>query len=185
MTPTANSAQQSGARRYGKPPPSSLGGVSAKSLRIITPRGKLVIIAVVCSLFAATGIVTVALSPETMLNLIVGVAAVGFFGVGGGISLISLWRRSLILEADAEGIRFSHRTLIEWKGVERVGTTSTQLGIRLRNPDALIAQDPRGFSREELRETRRSSGGWDLVFAENLLDRTPSDAAAAINAQRP
>lgn len=143
------------------------------------------IIAAVCSLFAAMGVVTVALSPETMLNLIIGVAAVGFFGIGGGISLISLWRRSLLLEADADGIRFSHRTLIEWSGVERVGSTSSQLGIRLRNPDSLIAQDPRGFSRDELRENRRSSGGWDLVFADNLLDRSPADAAAAINAQRP
>lgn len=85
---------------------------SAPPLVVITPRRKLVLLAVVTALFAAMGVVVLVLAPTKTLNLIVGVAAIGFFGVGGGYAITKQWRRSLVLRADETGVRVGHGLLV-------------------------------------------------------------------------
>jgi len=156
----------------------------APPVTIITPRGKLVVLAVVCAVFAAIGVVVYAVSPETVLNLVVGVGVVGFFGIGGGFSLLSLWRRSAILRADDDGIRVESRATVPWADVDRIGSTSSHLGIRLRRYDAL-ASDGRPEHAADALRTNRSVSGWDLTWPANLLDRSPAEAAAALSGRRP
>jgi hypothetical protein len=152
---------------------------------IVSPRGRLVILAVICLAIAALGVVVFLVAPTEVLNVVVGVGAVGFFGIGGGFSIVRLWRRSTILRADDAGIRIAGVGVVPWADVDRIGSTSSHLGIRLRRYDAVTGV-PRGeHTTESLRATRAASGGWDLTWAANVLDRSPAEAASALNARRP
>jgi len=156
-------------------------------LKIVSPRRSLVFLLVVCVLFTAMGVVILALAPTKTLNLIVGVAAIGFFGVGGGYSLVRQWRRSTVLVADDEGIRVTGAGRIPWADVDRIGVTSEGLGVRLRRYDAFLASTPaRGeHSATSLRAARTRNSGYDLLFAERLLGRTAGEAARDLQRRRP
>ncbi|HKT57925.1 MAG TPA: hypothetical protein VJR25_14265 [Microbacterium sp.] len=159
---------------------------SAPALVVITPRGKLVFLAVVTALFAVMGIVVVVLAPTKTLNLIVGVAAIGFFGVGGGYAITKQWRRSLVLRADDTGIRVGHGPLVPWSDIDRVGSNSAVFGIRLRRYDSLHSAGHAGVpSAAEMRANRKQPGGWDLVWPARVLDRFPGDAARDVLRRRP
>ncbi|MBU4465428.1 MAG: hypothetical protein KKH75_06240 [Actinobacteria bacterium] len=157
----------------------------APPVTLISPRRRLIVLAVICGVFAVMGVVTVALSPETTLNLIVGVGAFGFFGVGGGIAFVSQWRRSTILRADDDGIRVTGIGWAPWDDIDRIGSTSSMLGIRLRRYDTLLKGAPGVHTPTTLRATRAASGGWDLTWTSDLLDRTPQQAASDLLARRP
>lgn len=154
---------------------------------IVSPRRALIALIVVCVLFTAMGAVILALAPTKPLNLIVGTLAVGFFGVGGGISIVSQWRRSVVLKADDDGIRLGGGGTIPWADVDRVGATSTGLGVRLRRYDTLLRTAPRsaGHTAQSLRESRTRNAGWDLTWAAKLLDRPAGEAARDIQRRRP
>jgi len=155
-------------------------------LTIITPRRKLVFLAVVSALFAAMGVVVVVLAPTKPLNLIVGLGAFGFFGVGGGFALTKQWRRSLVLRAGDTGIQIGRGPLVPWKDVDRVGSNATVFGIRLRRYDSLLSAGHAGIpSGEEMRANRKQPGGWDLVWPARVLDRSPGDAARDVLRRRP
>lgn len=158
--------------------------MSTSEITIVTPRRKLIGLAVVCAVFAVMGAIVLLVNPTATLNLIVGVAALAFFGVGGGWSIATQWRRSTILSADADGIRVRGVGTVAWADVDRVGAKGDLLGIRLRDPAALLETAPPAYTRESLRQTR-STSGFDLTWAANLLDRAPGEAAAAIEARRP
>jgi hypothetical protein len=155
-------------------------------LVLITPRRKLIFLAVVSALFAAMGIVVVVLAPTKPLNLIVGVGAFGFFGVGGGYALTRQWRRTLVLRADESGIRIGRGPLVPWKDVDRVGSNSSVFGIRLRRYDSVHSAGFAGIpSAEKMRANRKQPGGWDLVWPARVLDRSPGDAAREVLRRRP
>jgi hypothetical protein len=159
---------------------------SATPLVLITPRRKLIILAAFSLLFAVMGIVVVVLAPTKTLNLIVGIAAFGFFGVGGGYALTRQWRRALILRADDSGIRIGRGPLVPWKDVDRVGSNSSVFGIRLRRYDSVLSAGFAGIpSAEEMRANRKQPGGWDLVWPARVLDRSPGDAARDVLSRRP
>jgi hypothetical protein len=159
---------------------------SVPPLVIITPRRKLVFLAVVSALFAVMGIVVIILAPTKPLNLIVGFGAFGFFGVGGGYALTKQWRRTRVLSADDSGVRIGRGPLVPWKDVDRVGSNSTTLGIRLRRYDSVHSAGHAGIpSAEEMRGNRKQPGGWDLVWPARVLDRSPGDAARDILRHRP
>jgi len=160
---------------------------SADALTIVSPRRSLVFLLVICVLFTAMGIVVLALAPTKTLNLIVGVAAIGFFGVGGTVSLVNQWRRSVVLIADDSGIRVTGVGRVPWTDVDRIGTTGTSLGIRLRRYDALLASAPKKSEHTPatMRATRSTNAGYDLVFAERLLDRSAGEAARDLQRRRP
>jgi hypothetical protein len=163
--------------------------VSAPPVAIVTPRGKLIGLAVVCALFTAMGAVVLAVNPTETLNLVVGVAAMAFFGLGGGFSLASQWRRSTILSADDAGVHVrgaSRRAdvTLAWADVERFGADTTHLGLRLRDPAVLVAADPEAYARDALRATR-SRTGWDLTWPAPVLGRSPKEAASVLQARRP
>lgn len=158
--------------------------VSTPPVPIVSPRGRLVALAVVCALFAAMGVVILLLAPTETLNLIVGVAAIAFFGVGGGISLVTQWRRSRIIVADDEGVHITGVGTAPWADVERFGSDSTHLGLRLRRSSALLDGSPGEHTAESLRATRARTG-WDLTWPATALDRSPAEAAAALQARRP
>ncbi|MEU1973305.1 hypothetical protein ABZ477_16755 [Microbacterium sp. NPDC019599] len=156
----------------------------APPLRIVTPRGRLIGLAVFCAVITAMGVVVWLVAPTETLNIIVGAAAVGLFGVGGGFSLVGQFRRSTLVQADDDGIRLEGRARVPWRDVDRIGATPTALGIRLRSYDALTQAAPGMHSAESLRATR-SASGWDLLYEERLLDRPPREAAAALRARQP
>jgi hypothetical protein len=158
--------------------------VAAPPVSIVSPRGRLVALAVVCALFAAMGVVVLLLAPTETLNLIVGVAAAAFFGIGGGISIATQWRRSRILVADDEGVHVTGVGMAPWADVERFGADATHLGLRLRRSGALLDGAPAEYTPESLRETRTRTG-WDLTWPATQLDRAPSEAAAVLWARRP
>ncbi len=156
-------------------------------LRIVSPRRGLIVLAVVCALFAAMGVVILLLAPTKTLNVVVGTGAVGFFGVGGGWAFVSQWRRSVVVLADDEGIAFGGGGRVPWADVDRIGSTTTALGIRLRRYDALLASAPRGagHTAESLRASRAQNAGWDLVWPARLLGRSPGEAARDLQRRRP
>ncbi|MBN9188056.1 STM3941 family protein [Microbacterium sp.] len=156
----------------------------APELRIVSPRRNLIILAVVCLVFTVMGAVVVVLAPTATLNLIVGVGAVGFFGVGGGVAFSTQWRRSVLLRADDTGIRVTGAGPIPWGDVDRIGSTSTQLGIRLRRYDGYLT-GVTGESAASMRAARKQNGGWDLAWPARLLDRSPADAARELERRRP
>jgi hypothetical protein len=160
---------------------------SADSVKIVSSRRNLVFLVVICVLFTVMGVVVLALAPTKTLNLIIGVAAIGFFGVGGGVSLIGQWRRSTLLVADDAGIRITGAGTIPWADVDRIGTGSTGLGIRLRRYDAFLSTAPAKteHTAASLRASRTQNAGYDLVFAERLLDRSPGEAARDLQRRRP
>jgi hypothetical protein len=156
------------------------------SVTIISPRRKLVGLAVFCLLVTILGAVVFALGPTQTLNLIVGVAAVGFFGVGGGYALVSQWRKSVVLRADDDGIHLGGGRDIPWTDVDRIGSNASTFGIRLRRYDSL-ASFPRSsdVTVETMRASRREPGGWDISWPARLLDRSPSEAARDVQRRRP
>lgn len=158
--------------------------MTAPPVSIVTPRGRLVALAVVCALFAAMGVVILLLAPTETLNLIVGVAAAAFFGIGGGVSIAAQWRRSRILVADDEGVHVTGVGTAPWADVERFGADATHLGLRLRRSGALLKGAPAEYTADSLRE-RRARTGWDLTWPATVLDRSPGEAAAALQARRP
>lgn len=155
---------------------------------ITAPRGKLVALGSVCALFAAMGAVIFALNPTATLNLIVGVGAMAFFGLGGGYSVVSQWRRSTVIRADDDGLRLrdvgpQHAEVrVTWHDVDRIGADAAHLGVRLRRADALAAAP--GVTREWLR-SERSRTGWDLVWPAGGIGMPVRDAAARLSARRP
>lgn len=140
--------------------------------------------AVLCAVFAIMGVLILLLAPTQTLNLIIGIAAVGFFGVGGGISVVTQWRRSRLLVADDDGVRVQGVGTAPWADIDRFGADATHLGLRMRRTAALLAEAPADVTPEALRATR-SRTGWDLTWPATLLDRTPREAAAALQARRP
>jgi len=170
------------------PPVGHVGSVFVSSpvppVRIVTPRGRLVTLAVICLIIAALGVIVYLVNPQEPLNIILGAAAVGVFGIGGGFSLVGQFRRSTLLTADAEGIRIEGRVTVPWSAIERIGTTQTAVGIRLRDPKAVTDAAPGVYTVEDLK-ARRAATGWDLTFDERLLGRPPREAAAALRARQP
>lgn len=158
--------------------------MSTPPVAIVSPRGRLIALAVVCALFAAMGVVILLLAPTETLNLIVGVAAAAFFGIGGGISIVTQWRRSRIIVADDDGVHLAGVGTAPWQDVDRFGSDSTHLGLRLRRTGALLEGAPDEHTAESLRATR-SRTGWDLTWPATALDRSPAEAAAALQARRP
>ncbi|KQR90500.1 hypothetical protein ASF93_09025 [Microbacterium sp. Leaf347] len=154
-------------------------------LVIIGPRGRLVILAIACAIAAAMGIVIVLLNQQNLTALVVGVAAVGVFGVGGGYSLIGQWRRSRLLRVDDAGIRLGDGASLAWRDIDRVGVAGPALGIRLRSADAYLSQRPRGVTVESLQATRRTWNGFDIVLPERDLGMTATAASAAVRARKP
>lgn len=160
---------------------------TAAPLKIVTPRRTIILLIVACTLFAAMGVVVLVLAPDKLLNQMVGIGAIGFFGVGGGLSIVLQWRRSVALRADDDGIRLGDGGRIPWADVDRIGSTSTQLGIRLRRYDGFLASLPRKTrtTAESLRASRAHSGGWDLTWETHMLDRAPGVAARDLQRRRP
>jgi hypothetical protein len=160
---------------------------SAPPVKIITPRRKLIVLVVLCAAFAAMGVVVLLVAPTKTLNVVVGTGAIAFFGIGGGSAFITQWRRTVALTADDDGIRLGGGGRIRWKDVDRIGSTTNALGIRLRRYDDFLASAPRGagFSAESLRASRTANSGWDIVWESRLLDRTPGEAARDLQRRRP
>jgi hypothetical protein len=157
---------------------------SLPPVRIVTPRGRLVVLAVICLVIAVLGVIVYLVNPQEPLNIILGAAAVGVFGIGGGFSLVGQFRRSTLLAADQDGIRIEGRVSVPWSAVERIGTTQTAVGIRLRDPKTVVDAAPGLYLLEDLK-ARRAATGWDLTFEEPLLGRPPREAAAALRARQP
>jgi hypothetical protein len=154
-------------------------------VRIVSPRGRLIVLGVFCLVVAALGVVVVAVGPDQVLNIVVGVAAIGFFGIGGGFSVARMWVRSTILRATDDGIRIAGVGVVPWADIDRIGGTSLFLGIRLRRYDAVASVPRTEHTPEAMRATRTASGGYDLTWPAGQLDRTPAEAASALNARRP
>lgn len=165
------------------------GGMAASTapVRIVSPRRALIVLVIVCALFTAMGVVVLLLAPTQTLNVIVGTGAVAFFGIGGGSAFITQWRRTVPLRADDDGIALGGGGRIDWADVDRIGATTTALGIRLRRYDAFLASVPRssGYTAESLRASRAQNAGWDLTWPTRLLDRTPGEAARDLQRRRP
>lgn len=156
------------------------------SIRFVTPRGRLVVVGAVCLAAAALGVAVVLLNGENILALVAGAAAIGIFGIGGGISIIGQLRNSTILRADADGIRIARVGEAPWSDVDRIGTTARgELGLRFRRTSSLLAAAPKGTDAESLRITRGTSGGYDLVFTERDLGTAPAEAARMLRARQP
>ncbi|UUT35220.1 hypothetical protein [Microbacterium elymi] len=160
---------------------------STEPLKIVSSRRTLIIMLVVCVLFAAMGVVVLALAPTKTLNLIVGVGAIGFFGVGGGIAFAQQWRRK---RGDrrgrrraATGRRRAHS--VGGRGPDRLHLDDA--GVRLRRYDTFLASLPRAteHTTESLRASRAQNTGWDLTWANRLLDRPPGEAARDLQRRRP
>lgn len=160
---------------------------SAAPLAIVSPRRNLVLLLVACIVFTVLGVVILILAPTKTLNVVVGSGAVAFFGIGGGTAFVTQWRRTHVITADDDGIRFGEGGRIEWKDVDRIGSTTELLGIRLRRYDAFLDSTPRsaGHTAESLRASRTANSGWDLVWPRRLLDRTPGEAARDLQRRRP
>ena len=156
------------------------------SIRFVTPRGRLLVLAALCLAVAALGVVIVLLNLDNTVSLLIGVAAIGIFGIGGGVSIVNQLRTSTILRADADGIQITKMGTVPWADVDRLGATARgELGIRLRRPDALLNAARPTVTWESLRETRARSGGYDLVFAERDLGTPATDAARSLRALQP
>lgn len=124
------------------------------------------------------GVVIVLLNLENDISLLLGVAVVGIFGIGGGFSLIGQFRAATVLRADATGIRVTRVGDAPWSDVDRITTTPRgELGIRMRRTDALLAGPRSSETAESLRARRASSGGYDLTFTERELGEAPANAA--------
>ncbi|TDN93131.1 hypothetical protein [Microbacterium sp. BK668] len=152
-------------------------------VRIVTPRGRLIALAVVCVVIAVLGVIVYLVNPQEPLNIILAGAAVGVFGIGGGVSLVGQFRRSTVLEADDEGIRIERKVSVPWSAIDRIGTTQTAVGIRFRDPKAVTDAAPGVYTLDGLKANRAATG-WDLTFAERLLGRPPREVAAALRARQ-
>jgi len=147
-------------------------------LRYSPPKGRLVVLLAVCLLAAALGAIVVILNLDDTVNLVIGVAAVGLFGIGGGVSIIGQLVTPTLVAA-GEGLRVGRAGTVAWSDVDRIGTTAQgKLGIRLTRADGLLV-GRRALTEEELRRTRAAEG-YDLVFTERELGASPKDAAAAL-----
>lgn len=155
-------------------------------IRFVTPRGRLVVLAIVCVGAAVLGVFVVLLNGDNVLALIAGTAAIGIFGVGGGVSIINQLRHSTILRADADGIRVAKIGTAPWADVDRIGTTPQgELGLRFRRTDALLGGGRTATDPDTLRATRRTSGGYDLTFTARELGTAPAEAARMLRARQP
>lgn len=155
-------------------------------IRFVTPRGRLIVLGVICLAAAALGVVVVLLNGDNILALVAGAAAIGIFGIGGSISIIGQLRHATILQADADGIRVARVGSAPWADVDRIGTTARgELGLRFRRTDALLSAAPSGTDAESLRVTRGTSGGYDLVFTERDLGVPPAEAARQLRTRQP
>jgi hypothetical protein len=143
-----------------------------------------VFLAIICAVIAALGVIVYIVNPTEPLNIILAAAAVGVFGIGGGVSLIGQFRRSTVLTADDDGVTIEGRARVPWSAIDRIGTAGSDLGIRLRDPQALVDAAPGLHSIESLRE-HRSATNWDLTFSERMLGRPPREVAAALRARQP
>jgi hypothetical protein len=149
-------------------------------LRFSPPRTRFVVLLIVCLVIGALGVIIILLNLDNLLNLLIGAAAAGLFGIGGGISVITQLRTPTLI-ADSRGLQVGRVGRAPWTDVDRIGTTARgQLGIRLRRSDALLAGGGRGTTAQALRETRGTSGGYDLVFTERELSTPARDAASAL-----
>lgn len=156
------------------------------TVRFTGSRGRVIALGVVCLAIAALGAAIVALSGDNVVNLLLGAAVVGLFGVGGGISVIGQLRDATVIRADAEGMRIARHGRVSWADVDRIETTPRgELGIRLRRPDSLWEKSRRGVTRETLRATRSASGGFDLTFTARELGTPAADAARTLRQRRP
>ncbi|WP_159501930.1 hypothetical protein [Microbacterium sp. 18062] len=156
------------------------------TVRFVTPRGRLIVLGVLCLLAALLGVVIVLLNGENTVGLLLGVAAIGVFGVGGGTSVINQLRHATVLRADADGIRIAKVGTVPWADVDRIGTTPRgELGLRFRRTDALLANPRSGLDAATLRATRGVSGGYDLTFTARELGTPASDAARALRRRQP
>jgi hypothetical protein len=160
---------------------------SAPPVKIISPRRSLIVLLVLCMVFTALGVVILVLAPTKTLNALVGTGSIAFFGIGGGIAFVTQWRRTHVITADQDGIRLGEGGRIAWQDVDRIGSTSQLLGIRLRRYEDFLDSTPRnaGHSAATLRESRARNAGWDLVWPQRLLDRTPGEAARDLQRCRP
>lgn len=151
------------------------------TLRFVTPRGRLFVLASLCAVIAAMGVAIIALNVENTPSLLLGVAVVGVFGLGGGFSLIGQFRGATVLRADAEGIRVARMGQAPWADIDRIATTAKgELGIRMRRTDALLTGAHNSHTRESLRARRELSGGYDLTFTAHELGCPPADAARSL-----
>ncbi|KAA9135875.1 S-adenosylmethionine:tRNA ribosyltransferase-isomerase [Microbacterium caowuchunii] len=155
-------------------------------LRFVTPRGRLIALAVVCLLVTVLGVLIVVLNPDQIIPLLLGVAVIGIFGLGGGISIVRQLIGSTVLRADADGVRLAGLGVVPWTDIDRIGTTPQgELGLRFRRPDALVTNPRSSIDPADMRATRSVSGGYDLTFSERELGTPPGDAARALRARRP
>ncbi len=151
------------------------------TVRLQPRRGRVVALLLACLAIGVLGVVIVILNidADSLVNLVVGAAAIGLFGIGGTFSLLGQLRTST-LRADSSGLRVGRIGTAPWADVDRIGTTTRgELGIRFRRTDTLLTRAPRTTTRESLRETRTTSG-YDLVFNARELGVSVSDAAAAL-----
>ena len=156
------------------------------TLRFVTPRGRLLVLAAVCAVITAMGAVIIALNIDNTPSLLLGVAVVGIFGLGGGFSLIGQFRNATVLRADADGIRVARMGAAPWADVDRIATAAKgELGIRMRRTEALLAGAHNSHTRESLRAQRERSGGYDLTFTAHDLGCPPADAARSLRALQP
>jgi hypothetical protein len=156
------------------------------TVRFVTPRGRLVVLGAVCLLATALGAVIMLLNQDNLIALVIGAAAVGIFGLGGAISLLGQLRHSTVLRADGNGIRIARLGTVPWADVDRIGTTPRgELGLRLRRPDAVLANPRSGTDAATLRATRATSGGYDLTFGARELGVPAADAARALRTRQP
>ncbi len=153
---------------------------SRGQLRYAPARGRFIALLVVCLLIGAMGVVIIVLNLDNVVNLVIGAAAAGLFGVGGTISVIGQLRTPTLV-ADGDGLRVGRAGRVPWQDVDRIGTTAKgALGIRLRRADALLASGGKDVTAEQLRETRAVNGGYDLVYTERELHASTKDAAASL-----
>lgn len=117
-------------------------GMAAYTLS--TSRMKLTVLAFGCFLFAAVGVL-VALAGGA--GIVMGIAAILFFGVFGGVSVVMQWRRRLVLRADDRGIAVGAGGFIPWADVEQVSAARLEgapggvevLALRLHRAAAYAA----------------------------------------------
>jgi hypothetical protein len=121
-----------------------------------TSRMRLTVLAVGCFLFTAVGVL-VAMAGGA--GIVIGIAAILFFGVFGAVSIVMQWRRRLVLRADDRGIAVGAGGFIPWADVEEVSAARLEgapggvevLALRLRRAAAYAASLSEREARRMLR----------------------------------
>jgi hypothetical protein len=117
---------------------------------------QLTVLAVGCFLFTVAGVL-VAMAGGA--GVVIGIAAILFFGVLGAVSIVMQWRRRLVLRADDRGITVGAGGFIPWADVEEVSAARLQgapggvevLALRLRRAAAYAASLTEREARRMLR----------------------------------